>query len=146
MAGEEATNGAVRRWQRTHTGQLGGGGGDIGPGWGWWKWAPGVNLLDIFAFFCKRLLYQNIFHRQYSYSQYIYDSKPIQQVPFLQLSAASLHHPRLLGVGSLRLRGGGEGSGVMGSLPPRHLAGCSTSPLLYQQLSITPSLTTLTTW
>ena len=41
---------------------------------------------------------------------------------------------------------GRVGSGVMGSLPPRHLAGCSPSPLLYQQLSITPSLTTLTTW
>ena len=47
----------------------------------------------------------------------------------------------LLGCGRGRV-----GSGVMGSLPPRHLAGCSTSPLLYQQLSITPSLTTLTTW
>ena len=122
MAGEEATNGAVRRWQRTHTGQLGGGGGDIGPGWGWWKWPPGVNLLVIFALFCKRLLYQNIFHRHYSYSQYIYHSKPIQQVPFLQLPAGSLHHPRLLGVGSLRLREG-ESRKWGDGLPPSQAPG-----------------------
>ena len=79
-------------------------------------------MLVIFAFFCKRLLYQTIFHRHYSYSQYIYHSKPIQQVPFLQFPAGSLHHPRLLGVGSLRLREG-ESRKWGDGLPPSQAPG-----------------------
>ena len=55
-------------------------------------------------------------------SQYIYHSKPIQQVPFLQLPATSLHHPRLLGVGSLRLREG-ESRKWGDGLPPSQAPG-----------------------